>query len=218
MSWEQATEGNGGWRRRVDKPDTLVIVLHGFSRSGENIKNRLAEPLSHGLPNAAFYAPDGFEAYEGGAGGEYEGRQWFSRKDVTPALRLERLRAAHPKLQQLIADELARVNLQPERLVLAGFSQGAIFALHQAATAPKRYALVLAYSGRLATPVTGRNGTPISIVHGTADGELADVEAGAAAFRTAGHPVDLHWLDGLAHDISAEGIRIGIDAIRHATT
>jgi len=210
MTWEQV---ENGWRRSVAAPDTLVIVLHGYSRSGENIKQRLAEPLSQGLPHAAFYAPDGFEPYEGG---DYEGRQWFSRKDITPELRLERLRAAHPRLQQLIDDELARVGLPPERLVLAGFSQGAIFSLHQAASVAQRHALVLAYSGRLATPVTAGNGTPVTIVHGTADGSLDDVETGAALFREAGHNVDLHWLDGLAHDISADGVRVGIEAIRRA--
>ena len=216
MSWEPVEQGFGGWRRSVARPDTLVIVLHGFGRSGENIKRRLAEPLSRGLPNAAFYAPDGFEPVDADAGGDVGGRQWFSRHDITPALRLERLRAAHPRLQQLIDEELARTGLPPERLVLAGFSQGAIFSQHQAATVAQRHALVLAYAGRLATPVVARNGTPVTIVHGTADGELADVEAGAVQFREAGHAVDLHWLDGLAHDLSDEGIRLGIEAIRRA--
>jgi phospholipase/carboxylesterase len=213
MTWESVTDSFGGWRRRVPDPDTLVIVLHGFGRSGENIKTRLAEPLSRGLPHAAFYAPDGFERYEGD---DHEGRQWFSRQNVTPATRLERLRAAHPKLQQLIADELARVKLPPERLVLAGFSQGAIFSLHHVATQPQRLAAVVAYSGRLATPVEARNGTPVTIVHGTADGNLDDVATGARQLEDAGHPVDLKWLDGLEHDLSADGVGIGVAAIRNA--
>ncbi len=213
MTWEPATDAAGGWRRTVADPDTLVIVLHGFGRSGENIKTRLAEPLSRGLPHAAFYAPDGFEPYEGD---DHAGRQWFSRQDITPALRLERLRAAHPKLQQLIADELARVKLPPERLVLAGFSQGAIFSLHHVASVDQPLAAVVAYSGRLATPVATRNGTPITIVHGTADGELDGVAAGAAQLSEAGYAVDLKWLEGLEHDLSADGVGIGVAAIRNA--
>ena len=213
MTWEPATDRFGGWRRTVSDPDTLVIVLHGFGRSGENIKTRLAEPLSRGLPHAAFYAPDGFEKYEGD---DHEGRQWFSRKDVTPALRLERLRQNQPQLQQLIADELARVKLPPRRLVLAGFSQGSIFSLHHVATLAQPLAAVVAYSGRLATPVAARNGTPITIVHGTADGDLDSVADGARQLQDAGHPVDLKWLDGLEHDLSADGVGIGIAAIRNA--
>jgi phospholipase/carboxylesterase len=211
MNWE-ATDN--GWRRSVDRPNTLVIVLHGHSRSGAIIKTNLGEPLSRGLPRAAFLAPDGFEAYDGG---DYEGRQWFSRKDITPELRLERLRAAHPALQRLIEDELARVGLPPERLVLAGFSQGAIFALHHAATAPQRHALVLAYSGRLATPVTAGNGTSVAIVHGTADQGVDEVRSGAGQLREAGHAVDLHLLEGLGHAVSEEGVRLGIEAIRRAS-
>ncbi len=210
MTW---SPHEGGWRRHVDRPDTLVVVLHGYSRSGGNIKDRLAEPLSRGLSRAAFYAPDGFEAYEGG---DYAGRQWFSRKGITPELRLERLRAAHLRLRALIAVELDRVQLPGDRLVLSGFSQGAILSLHHAATTPQRQALVLAYSGRLATPVIESSGTPIVIVHGTADEGVDEVSAGAGMLRAAGFPVQLDLLDGLAHDLSEAGIDIGIDAIRRA--
>lgn len=202
-----------GWRRDVPAPDLLVIVLHGYGRSGGNITERLARPLADALPNAAFFAPDGFEPYEGT---DREGRQWFSREGITPAVRLERLRALQPRLQALIDAELQRTALPPQRLVLAGFSQGAIIALHQAAELPQRLAGVIAYGGRLATPVSARNGTPVTIVHGGDDGSLDEVHAGAEAFRAAGHAVALHVIDGLAHDIDPRAIAHGRDALRAA--
>lgn len=208
MSWHPV---ENGWRREVDEAETLVIVLHGYGKSGENITQRLAEPLSRQLPHAAFFAPDGFEPWEGEGA---VGRQWFSRHDITPELRLARLQAVAPRLEALVADELARTGVPAERLVLAGFSQGAILALHYAALSRRRLARVLAYGGRLATPPLGGVSTPVTIVYGNDDAGGEGVAADATRLRAAGHPVDVHLLDGLGHDINAEGVALGVAAIR----
>ncbi|KLD78130.1 hydrolase [Xanthomonas hyacinthi] len=210
MSWHPV---ENGWRRSVDGPEALVIVLHGYGRSGENIKARLAEPLSRAFPQAAFFAPDGFEPYEGD---DHPGRQWFSRSGITPELRLQRLQAVYPRLLRLIGQELELAGVAPERLVLAGFSQGAILALHHAAVSTQAHARVLVYSGRLATVPTAAAPTPLTILYGTADAGSEGLSADAAPLRAAGHPVDVHLLEGVGHDITAEGIGIGIDAIRRS--
>lgn len=216
MTWTQHADG---WRRSVAAPEKLVIVLHGYSRSGEIIKNNLGQPLSDALPAHAFFAPDGFEPYEGG---DYVGRQWFSRTAIDDAVRLQRIEQLYPRLRQLIDDELARVGLGPEQLVLTGFSQGAILTQHHAIVSPQRNALALAYSGRAATPPakgadrSHRSGTPILAVYGRADQQLAGVEHSAAELQAAGYPFTLHLLDDVAHVVTQEGIDLGIAAIRAA--
>ncbi|MFT4103225.1 MAG: dienelactone hydrolase family protein [Burkholderiaceae bacterium] len=215
MSWHPVEHsGETGWRRSVENAEALVVVLHGYGKSGENIKQRLAEPLSRQLPQVAFFAPDGFEPWEGEGA---PGRQWFSRKDITPELRLRRVQALYPRLLALIERELAATGVPAERLVLAGFSQGAILSLHHAAVSTQRNARVLAYAGRLASvPQTNAAATPISLIYGSADAGGEGAGADADRLRAAGHPVDLHLLDGVGHDISAAGIALGIDAIRRS--
>ena len=103
-----------------------------------------------------------------------------------------------------MADERAFWGVSAENVILAGFSQGAIMALHAAATEPGAAGLVVSFSGRLASPVVRAPGHPILLVHGQADPVIAvhETAVAAAAFLSAGREVKCHVLAGVGHTIT----------------
>ena len=72
-------------------------------------------------------------------------------------------------LDRLIEVTGALHSLDPRRLNLAGFSNGAMMAYRYACGRPGRIAAVLAVSGTLTAPCTPSNPTAILVVHGSAD-------------------------------------------------
>jgi phospholipase/carboxylesterase len=120
--------------------------------------------------------------------GAAEGRQWFSVRGVTEANRPARVRAAAAEVGPWIEAELARRHLAGDRLVLVGFSQGAIVAASLAIHRTPPPAAVVLMSGRVAEDdaPARRVGPPILIAHGAADAVLPfDLVAPGAATLTA---------------------------------
>ncbi|WP_233853972.1 alpha/beta hydrolase [Paraburkholderia sp. HD33-4] len=221
MSWQQFEHG---WRRAPqhasqgtsnDAPATsLVVLMHGVGSNARDLMP-LADIWSEHLPGTAFVSLDGTDPFDGGFGG----RQWFSLRDVDEANREARVAAAYPALRRVLDAELAHWRLSFDRLALVGFSQGSIMALHHVASSVEGAAGVVAYSGRLASPIVSSNhATPLTLVHGEDDDVIPvrELEAAADAFQAAGYPVDAYMLPGVGHTINADGVALGRDALERA--
>jgi phospholipase/carboxylesterase len=180
----------------------LVVLLHGVGGDGASLQT-LAHALSPSLPHAELLLPDGLDAFDGNAGG----RQWFSVRGVTPQSRPARVRAAGARVSQWIDGELARRGLAPERLVVGGFSQGAIVAAWLGVHREPRPAAVMMLSGRVAddeTPVVA-SGPLVFIGHGDRDPVMPVHEAasGARILDAWGARVTTRIYPGLGHEIDA---------------
>lgn len=123
--------------------------------------------------------------------------------------------AARPTLDAFLDAELARHNLTDDRLVLVGFSQGAMMALHAGLRRPKAPAGIIGFSGMLVSPESLKdeavNRPPILLIHGDRD-EVIPVDALFAAtdgLAAAEIPVEWHLSPGLGHGIDGEGLRQG---------
>ena len=73
--------------------------------------------------------------------------------------------AAAPALDEFLDAELARLGLPPERLALAGFSQGTMLSLHLGLRRRTRPAAIVGFSGLLASPAAGRWCNPAHSSH-----------------------------------------------------
>ncbi|MBB5421527.1 alpha/beta hydrolase [Paraburkholderia atlantica] len=217
MSWQQFEHG---WRRAPDTaphnaPATsLVVLMHGVGSNARDLMP-LADIWSEHLPGTAFVSLDGTDPFDGGFGG----RQWFSLRDVDGANREARVVAAYPALRRVLDAELAHWQLSFDRLALVGFSQGSIMALHHVASSAEGAAGVVAYSGRLASPIVSSNrATPLTLVHGEDDEVISvrELEFAADAFSAAGYQVDAYMLPGVGHTITADGVALGRDALERA--
>jgi phospholipase/carboxylesterase len=141
--------------------------------------------------------------------GMYGGLQWFPLTLRDPSEYWRGVASAQPALDRFLDAELARYRLAADRLVLVGFSQGTMMALHVGLRRAAAPAGIVAYSGLLAGPehlAETKARPPVLLIHGDAD-DLIPIEAlhvAREALAAAGVPVEWHVRAGLGHGIDAE--------------
>jgi phospholipase/carboxylesterase len=186
----------------------LVVLLHGYGANGEDLI-ALADGWRHRLPQAVFVAPNAPEPIPGMPGA----LQWFPLTFRDASERWRGVVAARPLLDRFLDAELARYRLGADRLVLAGFSQGTMLALHVGLRRTVAPVAIVGYSGLLAGPehlseITVR--PPVLLIHGEAD-DLIPVDAVHTArehLAAAGIAVEWHVRPRLGHGIDPEGQRL----------
>ncbi len=203
------------------RPRELVILLHGLGADGNDLIS-LAPVFAQALPHAAFVSPNAPFPCDMAPPGATMGRQWFSFQDRDPAAVLAGVRAAATHLDAFIDAELERAGLPDARLVLLGFSQGTMIALHTAIRRARPCAAVIGYSGALVGPELlaeeVRSRPPILLVHGQAD-ELVPFQSMAAAeraLRAEGFGVQVAARPGLGHGIDEAGLKLGATMLKQS--
>lgn len=197
----------------------LVVLLHGLGADGADLI-ALAPLLARTLPDAAFVAPDApfpcdMAAY---------GRQWFSVQDRSPGPQLDGVRHAETLLGPFIDRELGALDLGADKLIVIGFSQGTMMALHHALRRETAPLCIIGYSGRMVAPALlateGRNRAPVLLVHGDADEVVSpdNLKIAAEALDAAGIPVDAHMVRGLGHGIDERCIALADAFLRKVVT
>jgi phospholipase/carboxylesterase len=197
-------------------PTALVMLLHGYGANGDDLID-LAEGWRRWLPGAAFVAPNAPEEIPGMPGA----LQWFPLTLRDPGERWRGVVAARPGVDRFLDAELARYRLGPDRLVLAGFSQGTMLALHVGLRRSAVPAAIVGYSGLLAGPehlgeITAR--PPVLLVHGTED-DVIPVDALHIAreqLAAAGVAVEWHVRERLGHGIDPAGQQLAGHFMAHA--
>jgi phospholipase/carboxylesterase len=186
----------------------LVVLLHGYGANGDDLI-ALADGWRRWLPGAAFVAPNALEEIPGMPGA----LQWFPLTFRDPGERWRGVVATRPALDRFLDAELARYRLAPGRLVLAGFSQGTMLAVHVGLRRRAAPAAIVGYSGLLVGPehlAEIRARPPILLIHGEAD-DLIPVDALHMAreqLAAAGLLVEWHVRPLLGHGIDPEGQRL----------
>jgi phospholipase/carboxylesterase len=193
---------------RIEPPGAataLVVLLHGYGANGDDLIG-LAEGWRDRLPEAAFVAPNAPQEIPGMPGA----LQWFPLTLRDASERWRGVVAARPGLDRSLDAELARYRLPADRLVLAGFSQGTMLALHVGLRRTSAPAAIVGYSGLLAGPehlaeITAR--PPVLLIHGAED-DLIPADALHLAreqLAAAGVAVEWHVREGLGHGIDPPG-------------
>jgi phospholipase/carboxylesterase len=188
------------------KASYLAVMLHGVGDSAEGFAP-IARVLASQLPDLEFVIPDGLAPFDGAP----RGRQWFSVRGVTTDNRAARVSDAARRVSAWIDGELARRGLTGDKLVLLGFSQGAIVSNTLAIVRSPPPHAVVAMSGRLAIDGDARSsGTPrVLVLHGTDDPvmPIALAEEAAAGLRARGAEVSVETFPGLAHSVDERELR-----------
>ena len=192
-------------------PEQLAILLHGVGADGNDLLG-LAPRFQGALPGALFLSPHAPFSFDMAP----FGYQWFSIGDFSPEARLAGVQAAAPILDAFIDARLAEHGLGEDRLVLIGFSQGTMMALHVGLRRQRPLAGIVGYSGMLAgaEALAGevRSRPPVLLVHGDADPVIPvhALPAALAGLEAAGIQLESHVCPGLGHGIDAEGVRLGV--------
>lgn len=190
-------------------PGWLVVLLHGVGADGNDLIG-LAPVLRRIVPTAAFVAPNAPLRFDMAP----SGYMWFSLQDFQPETRWNGVRRAAPALQAFLAHELDRCRLDPRRLVLIGFSQGAMMALHVGLRLAVPPRAIVSHSGmlvgaeHLAAEISGR--PPVLLTHGADDEVLpaACLPIAELALAAADVPVEAHMLPNLGHGIDEPTLAI----------
>jgi predicted esterase len=186
--------------RPLAEAEAAMILVHGRGASAENIMD-LAELLPH--PDMAYLAPQAAH------------NTWYPYSFMNPTEQNEPyLSSALARLESLVA-EVEAAGIPAEKLVLAGFSQGACLAAEFAARNARRYGGLLLFSGGLiGPPGTPRDyagsldGTPVFIGCSDADFHipLERVQETTATLRRMGAAVTEKIYPGLGHTIIGDEI------------
>ncbi len=208
-------------RRAPKSGDTrsIVVFLHGYGANGADLLG-LADPLGEHLPDTLFVAPDAPEM----VAGMPNGYQWFpipwidgSSEEESERGMMQAVADLNAFLDALMVDE----DLMPEQVVLFGFSQGTMIALHVAPRREDAVAGIVAFSGRLLSPETLKDEVvsrpPVLLVHGDQDDVVPpqSLPQAAEALQEAGwQDVYAHVMKGTGHGIAPDGLSVALAFMR----
>lgn len=171
-------------------PDACVIWLHGLGDSGHGfapIVPELKLPDSMAVKFIFPHAPERPVTINGGM----RMRSWYDIKslDFNSRADLDGVQTSADQVENLINAQIES-GIPANRIVLAGFSQGGVVALHILPRFAKKLAGVMALSTYMCEPallnseaIDINKDTPIFMAHGDQD-EVVPIFMGNAAFQT----------------------------------
>ncbi len=188
-------------------PKQLMVLLHGYGADGKDLIS-LGYEWRDSWPDMLFVSPNAPHVCDQMP----SGFQWFPVGGPLPIRRVEGVGLARPIVVNFLMDLWARTGVSPGETVLAGFSQGAMMALHVGTSLDQKLAGIIAFSGAY-VPVSGRDALkfakpPVALIHGDMDG-VVDVQCSyeaEKALAAEGFEVTLHIAPGVAHGISPDGL------------
>lgn len=194
---------------------SAVVFLHGYGANGADLLG-LADPLGEHLPDTLFLSPDAPEACLGAP----MGFQWFpipwidgSSEEESRAGMFRAVDDLNAFLDGVMVDE----DLLPEQVMVLGFSQGTMMALHVLPRREDPVAGIVAFSGRLLEPELLEDEVkcrpPVLLVHGDQDDVVPpqSLPLAAEALQGAGwKEVYAHVMKGTAHGIAPDGLSVAL--------
>lgn len=198
---------------------SAVIFLHGYGANGADLLG-LADPLAEHMPDTLFLAPDAPEACAGAP----MGYQWFPIPWIDGSSEEESragLMRAADDLNAFLDGVMVDEDLLPEQVMVLGFSQGTMMALHVLPRREDPVAGIVAFSGRLLEPeVLGDEAQckpPVLLIHGDQDDVVPpqSLPEAAQALQDAGwKEVYAHIMKGTAHGIAPDGLSVALAFMR----
>jgi phospholipase/carboxylesterase len=189
---------------------SVLILLHGRGGSAQDI---LGLGMELGDASTAYLAPQAAQ------------HTWYPNSFLAPLAQNEPwLSSAIAKVNACVARSLA-AGIKPERIAIAGFSQGACLASEFVAGHPGRYGALVAFTGSLIGPMgmdlrhPGQlDGTPVLLSSGDPDPHVPweRVRATAEVFTGMGAAVQTARYPNRPHTILREEIESARDLIRGA--
>ena len=179
-----------------------MVLLHGRRGSAEDILGLASE---FNLKNVAYFAP------------QASGRAWYPLSFMAPREENEpNLSSALAKVRSVVQG-IEQAGMARDRIVIAGFSQGACLATEFVASHPAQYGGLIAFTGGLIGPpgsieMNGRysghklDNVPVLLSSGDPDPHVpwTRVEESASILQAMGAVVTLRHYPGRPHTIIAE--------------
>jgi len=178
-----------------------VIWLHGLGADGHDFEGIVPELHLQAAPSIHFIFPNA-PVQPVTINGGMKMRAWYDILDMTLERKVDTngIYQSSALINSLIEREMHK-GISSENILLAGFSQGGVIALHAGLTYPHKLAGIIALSAYLPTisqleteRSTANHDTPILMAHGIIDPVVA-IESGKATFhalQALDYPVEWH--------------------------
>ena len=198
---------------------SAVVFLHGYGANGADLLS-IGDVLAEHMPDTLFLAPDAPEACAGAP----MGFQWFPIPWIDGSSEeeaAEGLRRATDDLNAFLDGVMVDEDLLPEQVMIVGFSQGTMMALHVLPRREDPVAGIVAFSGRLLEPELLSDEVqcrpPVLLIHGDRDDVVPpqSLPAAAEALQEAGwKEVYAHIMKGTGHGIAPDGLSVALAFMR----
>jgi phospholipase/carboxylesterase len=183
----------------------LLVLLHGYGSDGADLI-ALGQYWSSMLPDTLFVAPNAPDA----CAINPSGYEWFPLQTDRTIARVEGAPGAREVIVNFLIDVWGQTGLTAKDTILAGFSQGAMMALHTGLSLDTELAGIVAFSGALIPAPGLAEGTtpkpPVAILHGDLD-DVVDPNLSREAVETLtglGFEVSYHRSPATGHGISQD--------------
>ncbi len=187
-----------GVGKPLEEATSAMILLHGRGASSQSmlvLADKLAHPMmSYIAPQAADYS-------------------WWPHRFIAPVVQNEPWLTSALIAVDMVVERVTQVGIPEERIILLGFSQGAVLAGEYAARHPKRYGGVVMFSGGLFGPDDemypyegDMAGTPVFIGCSDVDFHIPiqRLHDSAAIFKRLGADVTERIYSGMGHEVNED--------------
>ena len=124
--------------------NNLVLLLHGYGGDGKDI-SVLTLNWKRYMPNTIFVCPNGHQSCEVNP----IGYQWFDlTKDDAEYILIETLKAEE-KINKFLDEIKEEYNLENNKIILCGFSQGCMMSINIGLTSQKPFNCIVGFSGKI---------------------------------------------------------------------
>ena len=191
-----------------DEAMPLVFVLHGRGADAHDLTD--IAPLIDN--NYRFIFPNAPEPFEAAPGFTF-GYTWF---DGWPAERDSILRS-RAKLLRFIDEAVNRYPTPPDKVILAGFSQGGLMSIDVGFRTKQKLAGIVVMSGALyeEDPPPFSGDIPVLMIHGTADDMIPVLAAHRARRVLEQHGVRPEYHEfAMGHYVTPESMAVVSEFIR----
>ena len=197
------------------KPKNAVILCHGYGGDGKDI-SILANYWKNYLPETIFICPDAPEKCAVSA----TGFQWFDLMDQTKDEILTKSLVAELKLNKLIDEVKIEYNINADKIILCGFSQGCMISLQTGLKREDKINSIIGYSGKIIDTKHIENNIKskpdIILMHGDKD-EVVPVNFLLEAkelFNRIDYKIQTKIFQNCEHRIPQEGSSLGLEFIK----
>ena len=195
-----------------------IILLHGYGGDGKDI-SMLSLNWKRHLPNTIFICPNGHEKCSINP----SGFQWFDLTKDDPKYILEQSINAEKILIKFISEIKTKFDLENNKIILSGFSQGCMMSINLGLTSEDEYNCIIGFSGKIIDQESLANRKKVStktlLIHGDSDQVVSPhfmLEAKDFFIRN-NVEIETHLIKNCDHHIPIEASSIALNYILKKT-
>ena len=192
----------------------VVVLLHGYGGDGQDISMLTLNWRRH-MPNTIFICPNGHEKCTINPAGF----QWFDLTKDDPNYILGETLKAEKKLNDFLDEIRKEYNIDNEKIVLCGFSQGCMMSINIGLTSEKPYNCIVGFSGKIINlndlKLRRKNTTSTLLIHGDQDDIVPSLHLLEAKDFLLRENVDIetHLIKNCSHHIPIDASSIALNYI-----